>query len=706
MGKKSTFNKIISDIDKSLDENLESYKEIKKNLKETFGKEKLDENIKEDKDILFCTKCGAEMEQDDLFCQSCGAKRKKEKVQSKNKEEEEPDEKTEEEIKQTKKTKKESVYKCPNCGSSLESYTSNCPYCHTELRNIKSSESMENFSKGLEKIKSKEMPKYEGKESLLKKTIGIDLSKDIEAREEFESSFRRKINAEVANYINNYPVPNSKEDLIEFMILVTSNITTKDDYPTEIKKAWESKMEQIYKKSKLTLKNPNDIKIIEDLYNSKKQELKSHKVDIGFYISGGICLYIALMIVIANGLFALSFIFFSLGVMLILYYLINGEGAKLFKTPIKLTKKAVKIAMIVFFGIALLCAIVGVIKQNPHYEEYNNNYNDVVENNNVEFEIDFVENLIFNKYDVKLSIYDQEVNLPHGENKTFNLELPDGKHSLKFTGDGMVEYVDLQVKGNTRVKYQISCHTDEIKVTELEIEYLDDFNNDSNKTDSDDTKTEEKEENTKIVISKNSSDFINENYKEVEKELKSLGFKNIKISKKETTDKNNINENVAEITIAGKDFDANSEFDENSEVNITYWYLKEEPKKESVSYSTNDKDSVKDGNKGIYAYKSRGGQYDIYWIIDFDAGYVYNYFDGNGDDNCDRVKIDSGNLNEYVKITWHDGNDQWSYGLHFKYRRQPDHLIVQDNDGFDLDFYSTNLNAALKIRETKKIKDY
>lgn len=706
MGKKSTFNKIISDIDKSLDENLESYKEIKKNLKETFGKEKLDENIKEDKDILFCTKCGAEMEQDDLFCQSCGAKRKKEKVHSKNKEEEEPNEKTEEEIKQTKKTKKESVYKCPNCGSSLESYTSNCPYCHTELRNIKSSESMENFSKGLEKIKSKEMPKYEGKESLLKKTIGIDLSKDIEAREEFESSFRRKINAEVANYINNYPVSNSKEDLIEFMILVTSNITTKDDCPTEIKKAWESKMEQIYKKSKLTLKNPNDIKIIEDLYNSKKQELKSHKVDTGFYISGGICLYIALMIVIANGLFALSFIFFSLGVMLILYYLINGEGAKLFKTPIKLTKKAVKIATIVFFGIALLCAIVGVIKQNPNYEEYNNNYNDVVEKNNVEFEINFVKNLIFNKYDVKLSIYDQEVNLPHGENKTFNLELPDGKHRLKFTGDGMVEYVDLQVKGNTRVKYQISCHTNEIKVAELEIEYLDDSNNDSNKTDSDDTKIEEKEENTKIVISKNSSDFINENYKEVEKELKSLGFKNIKISKKETTDKNNINENVAEITIAGKDFDANSEFDENSEVNITYWYLKEEPKKESVSYSTNDKDSVKDGNKGIYAYKSRGGQYDIYWIIDFDAGYVYNYFDGNGDNNCDRVKIDSGNLNDYVKITWHDGNDQWSYGLHFKYRRQPDHLIVQDNDGFDLDFYSTNLNAALKVRETKKIKDY
>lgn len=70
------------------------------------------------------------------------------------------------------------------------------------------------------------------------------------------------------------------------------------------------------------------------------------------------------------------------------------------------------------------------------------------------------------------------------------------------------------------------------------------------------------------------------------------------------------------------------------------------------------------------------------------------------------AKIDYGNLNDYIKITWHDGRDKWSYGLHFKYKRQPDHLIVQDNDGFELDFYATSLSSALNIRDKKTIKNY
>ena len=127
---------------------------------------------------------------------------------------------------------------------------------------------------------------------------------------------------------------------------------------------------------------------------------------------------------------------------------------------------------------------------------------------------------------------------------------------------------------------------------------------------------------------------------------------------------------------------------------------------ETVSYSTNTKDIVKDGNKGVYSYKSRGGSYDNYYIIDFDEGYVYFFSDGNDDTDCDRLKIDSGDLNDVLTITYHDGSDVWSYGLHFKWKNQPDHLIMQDNDGFDYDFYTTDLRKALDIRNQKTIHDY
>ena len=48
MSKKNIFDKIVSDVDKSLNDNFENYKDIKKNFKETFNQEKTNENTKED----------------------------------------------------------------------------------------------------------------------------------------------------------------------------------------------------------------------------------------------------------------------------------------------------------------------------------------------------------------------------------------------------------------------------------------------------------------------------------------------------------------------------------------------------------------------------------------------------------------------------------------------------------------------------------
>ena len=123
-------------------------------------------------------------------------------------------------------------------------------------------------------------------------------------------------------------------------------------------------------------------------------------------------------------------------------------------------------------------------------------------------------------------------------------------------------------------------------------------------------------------------------------------------------------------------------------------------------HSSNDSSIAKQGNSGIYAYYSDGYNYDNYFIIDFDEGYVYYFQEGVGSTFCDRIKIDSGTLNDVVIITYHDGTDEWSDGFHFKWVNQPDHLVMQDNDGFEYDYYTTDLKEALKLRDGKTITDY
>ncbi|MCD8368500.1 MAG: zinc ribbon domain-containing protein [Clostridiales bacterium] len=125
----------------------------------------------------------------------------------------------------------------------------------------------------------------------------------------------------------------------------------------------------------------------------------------------------------------------------------------------------------------------------------------------------------------------------------------------------------------------------------------------------------------------------------------------------------------------------------------------------SVSYSTNSKDTVKNGNSGVYAYKNGLNTLlsSSYYIIDFDEGYVYWIV--TNDSSCDRVKIESGDLNDVLIITWHDGDDTWSEGLHFKWKNQPNHLIMQDQNGYEYDFYPTNLEDLLELRDSKTIID-
>ena len=742
---KSLLNKIIEEVDKTLVNEIPDYEKKKKKVIDTIKGEKTDKVLKENvntdneekpnmKKKKFCSNCGEELDEDDKFCDSCGTAVKK---KNKSKKEKEEDNKV--------KTKK-----CPNCGASIKSFQTSCKYCQAEISNIKASNSLEEFSKGLASIKSKPMPKYEGKDSLLKKVIGRDFN-DEDAKEEFENNFRRQKEEEIVNYIINYPIPNSNEDLTEFMILACSNINVKKDLSDEEQKAWIEKMEQIYQKAKISIKTGEEFRRINDLYTAKKTEIKEKKKNTAIKIVAGIIGWFALLGLIANPLLTIIIILLLASIGVFIYLKSHGKitfGMKEVKEVvnkvisfIKLiinklkeftnkviewykklnTKQRKKVNIGIILIIILLLAIVIIPNiitdsdSNNYNEKENTEINDKIEDDEGSInkeEIDYktaeefekalndgkkvkgkIVMFVVNEYKPDSSL---GINCWAGEHLNFisekELEVEKGnvvigkitEEPTTILGSWKIEYEAIEIKKDSSIT--------EDNANDSEKENTNDENN--NETLEDDT------ENIVIMLVL-AEEYIGENYKEVEKEMKNLGYTNIKIEKKKTNDTKNKDKTIKEFSINGKtDYERGTRFNKNDEIKIVYWELE---KKESVSYSTNDYETAKKGNSGVYSYIKEGKFYDIYYIIDFDNGYVYYFNEGEGNDWCDKLKIKSGDLNSTLLFTYHDGGDTWDEALYFKYKNQPSILIVEDADHFQYEFKPTNLTNALKLRDNKKI---
>ena len=129
-------------------------------------------------------------------------------------------------------------------------------------------------------------------------------------------------------------------------------------------------------------------------------------------------------------------------------------------------------------------------------------------------------------------------------------------------------------------------------------------------------------------------------------------------------------------------------------------------KSNELNYTTNDEKSAKNGNTGVYAYKKSGSNYDIYYIIDFNEGYVYRFLHGEQNSTCDKNKIVSGTLNDTLIIEYEDGGVKWANALYFKLKNHPEQLTLEDNDHFTYSFNPTDLKDALKIRDKMTIVDY
>lgn len=163
--------------------------------------------------MRYCSNCGQKVDDGAKFCSNCGVPIgvAYEKTQS-----------------QRKSVYDGVIYKCPNCGEILNAFTSKCSACGYELRGTTASNSVEELYRNIQIAKS---------------------------------------TSEVVRLIKVFPIPNNKEDILEFMVLASSNFNEEAyiEHMDEenISAAWFSKIEQCHKKASLSLSGEDMLKVNE-----------------------------------------------------------------------------------------------------------------------------------------------------------------------------------------------------------------------------------------------------------------------------------------------------------------------------------------------------------------------------------------------------------------------------------------------------------
>lgn len=179
----------------------------------------------------FCGSCGFELSDDVAFCPKCGASTAMPYGEERSAERE---------------SRKGDVGKCPQCGEILPPFSTSCPSCGMRLR-ARASTSVAELSQRLDEIEATR-PKHKKK-----KRFGKG---DDDSRIEVSPTDQRKV-----TLIQSFPIPNTKEDLVEFMVLASTNVNPKTFAETQhfspseraISAAWYSKLEQAYEKAEIVL---------------------------------------------------------------------------------------------------------------------------------------------------------------------------------------------------------------------------------------------------------------------------------------------------------------------------------------------------------------------------------------------------------------------------------------------------------------------
>lgn len=169
------------------------------------------------------------------------------------------------------------IKKCPSCGAIVQSFSAKCSDCGQDFSNIEANASIQKLFKMLDDV-----------ESGRKEDSGMSVGKALGgmfAKAYGFGGVGDKVNNRKKEIIKNFPIPTTKDDILEFLALAIPNARKQGNFFTsgafnspanernklhnEFVPVWKGKCEQIIMKARFSMKD--DKKTLAEIENYAKE---------------------------------------------------------------------------------------------------------------------------------------------------------------------------------------------------------------------------------------------------------------------------------------------------------------------------------------------------------------------------------------------------------------------------------------------------
>lgn len=197
--------------------------------------------------MAYCPNCGTKLVDGDVFCGNCGKRIEAAAAPCEPVFSQAPTEESESPTKETKP--KSGITRCPACGEIIDKNAVICPSCGFGIRDV-----------------------ADGSIALLSQKLDLIESKRPQKRKKNENDTISATDERKINLIRSWPIPNSKDDLIEFAAMASGNCIAPPKLDNDriaaedaLAEAWRSKFDQAYAKAEHLFGDSDEFALLIDL---------------------------------------------------------------------------------------------------------------------------------------------------------------------------------------------------------------------------------------------------------------------------------------------------------------------------------------------------------------------------------------------------------------------------------------------------------